>query len=306
MSRSDDQTTGTTPSGPSEEAVAYALGDLSADDARAFETQLGESQQLRDEVSPLMDTVATLGLAVSPVQPSAGMKEALMARIAVTPQLPALDDAAAPAADPVPDARGAHLAPVAPLTPVASDEPAQAAPAHSAPKRSASQSSIPMSGLAADRATARWFSRPGAIVAAAAAAVALFFGGALAADVIRPGGDVAQQTLAQVVAAPDATVLTSAVEGGASASLISSQELGLSVMVFDGLAELSADEAYALWYITDGEPTPAGLFSVEEDGTVVQVLDGEFVAGTVVGVTVEPASGSPAPTTTPIVAIATA
>jgi anti-sigma-K factor RskA len=38
----------------------------------------------------------------------------------------------------------------------------------------------------------------------------------------------------------------------------------------------------------------------------VQVLEGTFEAGTVVGVTVEPSSGSPAPTTTPIVAIATA
>lgn len=308
MSRSDDDlTTGTGSAGPAEDAAAYALGALSADEARAFETRLGESPQLRDEVSPLIDTAAALGLAVPPVQPSPGMKESLMARIAVTPQLPALDDAAPSAAEPLPDARGAHLAPVAPLTPGATDSPAQAAPRHAAPASEHTQAPIPMSGLAADRSKARWFSRPGAIVAAAAAAVALFFGGALAADVIRPGGsDVAQQTLAQVVAAPDATVLTSAVEGGASASLISSQELGVSVMVFDGLAELSADEAYALWYITDGEPTPAGLFSVEQDGTVVQVLDGEFVAGTVVGVTVEPASGSPAPTTTPIVAIATA
>lgn len=304
MSRSDDQTTGATPGGPSEEAAAYALGALSADEARAFETQLGESPQLRDEVSPLIDTAATLGLAVPPVQPSAGMKEALMARIAVTPQLPALNATAAPAANTAADARGAHLAPVAPLATGVPEEPAHAAPA--TPAHSAEQAPIPMSGLAADRARARWFSRPGAIVAAAAAAVALFFGGALAADVVRPGGDVAQQTLAQVVAAPDATVLTSAVEGGASASLISSQELGVSVMVFDGLEQLSAEEAYALWYITDGEATPAGLFSVDAEGTVVQVLDGEFVAGTVVGVTVEPASGSPAPTTTPIVAIATA
>jgi len=35
------------------------------------------------------------------------------------------------------------------------------------------------------------------------------------------------------------------------------------------------------------------------------VLDGAFEAGTIVGVTVEPSTGSPAPTTKPIVAIPT-
>ncbi|MFP5290908.1 MAG: anti-sigma factor, partial [Actinomycetes bacterium] len=95
------------------------------------------------------------------------------------------------------------------------------------------------------------------------------------------------------------------VTDGGSATLVSSEWLGLSAMVFDGLPELSADEAYALWYITDGQPTPAGLFTVEENGEVVQVLEGAFEAGTIVGVTVEPSTGSPAPTTTPIVAIPT-
>ena len=42
------------------------------------------------------------------------------------------------------------------------------------------------------------------------------------------------------------------------------------------------------------------------DVALVPVLEGTFEAGTVVGVSVEPSSGSPAPTTTPIVAIATA
>jgi anti-sigma-K factor RskA len=76
-------------------------------------------------------------------------------------------------------------------------------------------------------------------------------------------------------------------------------------MVFDGLATLSDDEAYALWYITGDQISPAGLFTVDADGQTVQVLEGEFVAGTIVGVTVEPASGSPQPTSDPIVAIVT-
>jgi anti-sigma-K factor RskA len=210
------------------------------------------------------DTRAALGLAVPPVTPSATMKDAVMARIAETPQ----------------------VSPRPTVAPV--DQPA-AAPA----------------GLAERRAQARWFHRPGSVVLAAAAAVALFFGGVLAADLVNPSAGDANQLVA-LVAAPDVQTVASPVEGGASATLVSSESLGLSAMVFEGLPQLTDEQAYALWYITDGEPTPAGLFSVGEDGTVVQVLDGTFEAGTVVGVTVEPSSGSPAPTTTPIVAIATA
>lgn len=216
------------------------------------------------------DVQAALGLAVPPVTPSAGLKASVMEAIARTPQV-------------------APLAPVAPVAPVVADAPAGAAP-----------------GSAAARAEARWFSRPALLVTAAAAAVALFFGGVAAAGVIAPGAPSSTDQLAAIVAAPDVSTVVSPVAGGATATLVSSESVGLSAMVFDGLEPLSDDERYALWYITDGVPTPAGLFAVDGEGAVVQVLEGTFQAGTVVGVTVEPASGSPAPTTDPIVAIATA
>ena len=215
------------------------------------------------------DTRAALGLAVPPVTPSATMKDAVMARIAETPQVGSRPSAA-PASTTAAALAGGET-----------------------------------SGAAERRAQTRWFHRPGSVVLAAAAAVALFFGGVLAADLVNPASGDAEQ-LAAIVAAPDVQTVASPVDGGASATLVSSESLGLSAMVFEGLPELTDEQAYALWYITDGEPTPAGLFTVGEDGTVVQVLDGTFEAGTVVGVTVEPSSGSPAPTTTPIVAIATA
>ncbi|MFL0713554.1 MAG: anti-sigma factor [Microcella pacifica] len=228
------------------------------------------------------DTRAALGLAVPPVTPSATMKDAVMARIAETPQVS--PDVTTPQVSP--EGTAPQVSPRPTVAPV--DQPA-AAPA----------------GLAERRAQTRWFHRPGSVVLAAAAAVALFFGGVLAADLVNPSAGDADQLVA-LVAAPDVQTVASPVEGGASATLVSSESLGLSAMVFEGLPQLTDEQAYALWYITDGEPTPAGLFSVGEDGTVVQVLDGTFEAGTVVGVTVEPSSGSPAPTTTPIVAIATA
>ena len=212
------------------------------------------------------DVQAALGLAVAPVTPSASMKDAVMAAVARTPQV-------------APIAAGAAVA----------DAGAEA------PR-----------GSAAARAEARWFSRPAMIVTAAAAAVALFFGGVATAGLMNPSAPTASDQLAAIVAAPDVSTFVSPVAGGATATLVSSESVGLSAMVFDGLEPLSDDERYALWYITDGVATPAGLFAVDSDGAVVQVLDGTFEAGTIVGVTVEPASGSPAPTTDPIVAIATA
>lgn len=215
------------------------------------------------------DVRAALGLAVVPVAPSAGMKVAVMAAVASTPQ----------------------LAPLAAVAPVAASPDAVA----EAPR-----------GSAETRAQARWFSRPAMIVSAAAAAAVLFFGGVAAAGVIAPGAPSSSDQLALIVASADVSTVVSPVEGGATATLVSSESVGLSAMVFDGLQPLSDAERYALWYISDGVATPAGLFSVDSDGAIVQVLDGTFEAGTVVGVTVEPASGSPVPTSDPIVAIATA
>ncbi len=218
------------------------------------------------------DVRAALGLAVPPAAPSPSMKDAVMAAIAVTPQV-------------------APLAPVAPLdeSPVAALSSAASTPAS-----------------AETRAQSRWFSRPATIVMAAAAAVALFFGGVLTADLVSPSVPSTTDQLATILAAPDVSTVVSPVAGGGTSTLVSSESAGLSAMVFEGLQPLSDDERYALWYITDGVPTPAGLFAVTDDGTVVQVLEGTFEAGTVVGVTVEPASGSPAPTSDPIVAIVTA
>lgn len=215
------------------------------------------------------DVRAALGLAATPVTPSTGLKNRVMSAIAMTPQV-------APG-------------PRAETPPGATDSTAVAAP-----------------GAATTLAQARWFSHPATIMASAVAAVALFFGGVLAADLIVPRSPSEAERLATIVAAPDVSTVVSAVAGGGTATLVASDSVGLSAMVFEGLEPLSSDERYALWYITDGVPTAAGLFAVEDGGVVVHVLDGAFEAGTTVGVTIEPASGSVTPTSDPIVAIATA
>ncbi len=70
---------------------AYALDAVNATDRTAYETALAGSEEARSEATELQDTAVLLGLAVTPVTPSAELRERLFAQIAVTPQLPRVE-----------------------------------------------------------------------------------------------------------------------------------------------------------------------------------------------------------------------
>ena len=80
-----------------------------------------------------------------------------------------------------------------------------------------------------------------------------------------------------------------------------------TVLVTDGLPEISDDQTYELWFVRDGSAIPAGLFA-SDDGSATALLDGAVESGDVIAVTIEPAGGSPTgqPTSDPILAIQTA
>ena len=134
---------------PAELAGAYALNALSTEEAAEFEEYLTGSEQARIEAAELSDTAVALALALAPVQPSAGLKSSILAKLASTPQLRSTNVAnshVASAAAPLWESSATHLS-------------------------------------ATKRARARWFPRPVRILAAAAAAVALFVGGAFVGQV---------------------------------------------------------------------------------------------------------------------------
>ena len=70
-------------------AGAYALGALTGQEKTDFETLMAGSEQLRAEVTELMDTAVELGLSVAPVDPPPSMRASVLASIESTPQLPA-------------------------------------------------------------------------------------------------------------------------------------------------------------------------------------------------------------------------
>lgn len=141
----------------------------------------------------------------------------------------------------------------------------------------------------------------------AAAALALVAGGAVVRSVqLGNELDSVSAQAAEVTAvltAPDATTTSASVTTGGRAAVVSSASLGKSVLVTDGMAPAPAGRTYQIWYLSDsGAPTSAGF--VPEGSSTAVVLSGDLATATGVGVTVEPAGGSPAPTTTPILAVA--
>jgi anti-sigma-K factor RskA len=158
------------------------------------------------------------------------------------------------------------------------------------------------------KAQARWFTRPVTALAAVAAAIALFVGGGVITTSLAQNSFAQQQAdqLAAINSADDAQRASVDLADGGTATLVWSNTLLSSALIVDGLAPLPADRTYELWYINDAGARPAGTFGVADSGSTWRVLDGTMKAGDTVGVTVEPRGGSDAPTTDPVVVIASA
>lgn len=275
---------------------SYALDALSAEEREAVEAEFDASESLRHEVTELTDTAVLLGRAVAPVTPPPALKASIMSLIATTPQLPAKErssgvtDASASVTD-INSRRASSLAAPAPVAPTASAAP------------SASLSP------AARKAQSRWFTKPVVALVSVAAALGLIVGGGVLVNSIGepPQSNQAGDQLAEINAASDSQRAVSQIDGGGTATLVWSNDLGRSAMIVDGLEALPSDKVYELWYIDEASGArPAGTFTVKDDGSTLRVLDGDMKAGDTVGVTVEPSGGSKTPTTTPIVAIASA
>jgi anti-sigma-K factor RskA len=263
---------------------AYALNALSPDEARAFEQASAASPELADETAEFSATATLLGLATAPVSPPDSLKASLMAKLAETAQ-----DAPAPA-------RASAPLDAPEFTPAPQQSPAQPA-------------LLP----AAAAAQSRWFTRPMTILVAAAAAVALFVGGgvvgnSLTSNTPSTSEDASASSLAQIFSAADVQSAHSTIAGGGQATVIWSGKNGGAAIVAQGIPSLPSNKTYEAWFIDSdtGVATPAGTFVPGGDATTWHVLSGNMSAGDIIGLTVEPAGGSQAPTTTPILAVPSA
>lgn len=277
-------------------AAGNALHTLTPREQERFDRLRAEHESVREEAAGFEETVAMLDLAAPPVQPSAALKNSLMAAIQNLPQA----SVTTPAAE----------EPSAPVVPITSARAARSTEADAAveadqPASAETPAAMPQGAGAAERkAASRW--RRGAVgmVVGAAAAVGLIFGGVGLANTFGGGSITQTVALAEINAASDVQRAKVSMDD-ATATLVWSGELGKSALLVDGLGSLPSDKVYELWYIGEGGPVSAGTFSAA-NGTTWRVLDGAMSAGDKVGVTVEPQGGSEQPTTDPIMVIETA
>jgi anti-sigma-K factor RskA len=80
-----------------------------------------------------------------------------------------------------------------------------------------------------------------------------------------------------------------------------SPQKGVVVMAAH-LPSITANQTFELWVIpAQGKPIPSGTFRSDADSTAVYVRPGPVSNAAAIAVTVEPAGGSPQPTTTPFI-----
>ncbi len=136
--------------------------------------------------------------------------------------------------------------------------------------------------------------------AAAAAAAVIVIGGA----VMQPwsNGPSGPVTVAQVAEAGDVQRLSSTLADGSSVTVYRSVDLDRVAVVAHDMADLREGQVYQVWLQDDdGTMLPAGLMPTGSRSALV--LDGSARDTQGVGITVEPAGGSPAPTSDPVTVV---
>lgn len=256
--------------------AAWALDAVDEDERRAIEQQLGSDPELRARADTLNSTVARLAVS-TPAEPPAELRGRVLSAVAGTGQeaRPAADSEASPAAG------------------------------HGTPGSGAGAERagvVDLDGHRARRPAARrWW--VGAVSAAAAAAVAV---AVVVSQPWAPTGGVTEgdqlTAIEQILKVDGAERLESPVTGGGEVEVARAPS-GETVLAARGLPAPAEGRDYQMWTIQgEAAPQPAGLLEVRDGLALARMQD--VPADAALAVTVEPAGGSEAPTTEPIVVLA--
>ncbi|MFE3326398.1 anti-sigma factor domain-containing protein [Streptomyces sp. NPDC059176] len=107
------------------------------------------------------------------------------------------------------------------------------------------------------------------------------------------------EALASVLTAPDVRTTSTALGRGATGTVALSHSRDKAVFVASGLPEPAGGKVYQLWFADHGTMRPAGLLGSKGSAEAL-LMDGPVGRATAMGVTVEPAGGSPSPTSKPL------
>jgi anti-sigma-K factor RskA len=246
---------------------AYAVDAIDEQERSAFELHLAECPECQAEVASLREAATQLSL-MSQTAPPSSMRDSVLAGIRTVRPLPPLE-----AQSPGQVASG----PVGATSPTAdAPHPTETTVLHFRPRR---------------RVTT-W-------LATAAAAAALLIGGVTWSPWDNGSGGSVSPT-EQVLAAKDAQRYEKVI-GGAKATIVRSASLGKAVIIADHMPAAPDGKDFQLWLDQPNRGmVSAGVMPHGSADTVTILLEGDAATATGAGITVEPAGGSPAPTSAPV------
>jgi anti-sigma-K factor RskA len=269
---------------------AYAVDAIDEQERAAFERHLAECPECRAEVASLAEAGAQLAL-VSETAPPPAMRDAVLAGIRTVRPLPPLEQpgagrpvatVAASAPEPphdripvVPDDTEADAADTAAATPAPAELPANVSP------------------LRRRRPVAEW-------LVGAAAAIALIAGG-IAWSPWDDGGRKAPVSASeQVLEARDAQRVVQTI-GNAKVTVVRSPSLHKAVVIADNMAAAPTGKDFQFWFDQPGKGmVNAGVMPHGTASTLTVMLEGDAATASAAGITLEPAGGSPEPTSAPL------
>ena len=249
--------------------AAYALDAVDDLERRSVERLLAADPEARGELDGYREVVAAF---TADERPPDALRDQVLAEVAVL---------------------SAQLAP--------SEHSAQ--PTQPTPPTQPTQPTSPAArGRTAHRPARTLRRRLGALGVAAAVVAAVAIPTTIAIQSVSSQRELQAQadTIAQMLADPEARILTAEMSGGGEVNaLVSSGRVLLSA---SGMADPGQDQDYQLWAISGDEISSAGLIR-PTDGSASALVDA--APGTTLAVTLEPSGGSEQPTGDPLVAVQT-
>jgi anti-sigma-K factor RskA len=243
---------------------AYAVDALPSDEAAAVRAHLAGCRNHAEQAAELRAVASRLHALAGPVQPPAALRSRVLEAIREQ------------------DSATATARATAPAVPPASIESA----------RDTRRSRVTW-GRSPEGKRAFPYAR-GALAAVLVAAI----GGLLAWNIILMSGD--DNDAEQFASRATAVAPLRADAGDAFGAVIYFDAEKRAAVVADGLEVLDATQTYQLWALGEGDPVSLGLISVDARGHMSGAVSFDAAAAEGIAITIEPAAGSPQPTSDPI------
>jgi Anti-sigma-K factor rskA/Putative zinc-finger len=245
---------------------AYVMDAVTDDDRARFDQHLVSCETCRAEVRGLREAAARLAAAAA-IKPRDEVRERTLHAAGLIRQLP----------------------------PVTSESRLGRAGRGRAPRWWAARPTLAqIIGTSRPRA---WLPRLAVLVVVALAVVTVGLGTAMHGADHRL--DMAQRRthdIAAVLTAPDATMLTSSVTTGGSATVVMSHRVRALVFTADGLSALPPASSYELWLMGPDGMRAVGRLPAARNGMSGPMVVAGLEPGDRMGLTVEPAGGTARPT----------